>query len=421
MDFVESKKIFLLMKDILKMVDQKVINHGYRVAYIMSHMLHCKGGYEPYELADIALLATFHDIGAYKTDRDKDFLQYETKETAPHSIYGYLFFKYLSPQEERASAILSHHTDYNRLPANLKKEIRFLAACLNVAECVDLYHDSLKEQFNSRMFEGYKGTKLSEECLQLFYAAIEKHDILSKLRDDTYLKEMDELLEYMIFSNEEIKQYLGMLVYSLGFVEESIVVDTVTRICISQAIGSRMLLNNHQMEVLYYGAMLCDVGMLGVDKELIDAPRKLNPGEMKKLQSHVRLAERAMENSMSQEVVALISTHHERGDGSGYPRRIKDAQMNDLQRILQVADVMTALLNDRPWRKKKEKNEIMAILISEKETGRMSEQVVDTIIAFYEDIYQATREREEEVLSTYRKLLANYETVKKSFQQKAEK
>lgn len=415
MEFIESRDIFLLMKDILGLAERKVIDHGYRVAYMVASMLHCKGGYEPYELADIALLATLHDIGACKTDKGKDILDYEAGDTRPHSIYSYLFFKYLSPQKDRAMALLMHHINYDQLSAELSEEVRLLAACLNIAECADIYLNTLGERFQLFMFDRYRGRRLSDEGLQLLAEAVEKYDILRKLRDGTYLQEMEQLLEYMIFSNEEMDQYLEMLVYSLGFVNERMVLDTVTRICISRAIGNRMLLNSHQQEVLHYGALLCDVGMLGIDKEIVNAPRKLTFEETEKLKGHVKIAAQVMENYMSQEIVSLLYAHHERGDGSGYPERRIDAEMNDLQRILQVSDVMAALLNDRPWRKKKGREEIMTILLKEERTGRLNTRVVNTLLSFYDEICIAAKEEEAKVLATYRKLVASYKKIENSF------
>ncbi len=90
MEYIHSKDIFLLMRDTLKLVDRRAMDHGSRVAYYLYKMLECKGGYEKYELADFAFMASMHDIGAYKTDNPKDMLQYELRTSLPHSTYGYL-------------------------------------------------------------------------------------------------------------------------------------------------------------------------------------------------------------------------------------------------------------------------------------------------------------------------------------------
>ena len=95
-EYITSKNLFLLIRDTLKLIDRRLMDHGSRVSYIMYKMLQCKGGYEPFELADIVLLATLHDIGAYKTDNIGDMLRFETRDYLQHSVYGFLFIKYFA-------------------------------------------------------------------------------------------------------------------------------------------------------------------------------------------------------------------------------------------------------------------------------------------------------------------------------------
>ena len=77
MEYISSKNIFLLLRDTLKLIDRRPMDHGSRVGYLFCKMLECKGGYEQFELADFLMLATLHDIGAYKTDKMGDRLNYE--------------------------------------------------------------------------------------------------------------------------------------------------------------------------------------------------------------------------------------------------------------------------------------------------------------------------------------------------------
>ena len=97
MEYIRSKDIYLLMRDILKLINPTLMEHGSRVAYIVYKMLQEENRYEEFELADIVMVATMHDIGAYKTEKSRinDMLQYETRDSMAHSIYGSLFFKYL--------------------------------------------------------------------------------------------------------------------------------------------------------------------------------------------------------------------------------------------------------------------------------------------------------------------------------------
>lgn len=110
-EYVTSKNMCNLIYEMLRLMDKSMAHHGRRVSYIMSKMLECRGAYEKYEIADFMVLAMLHDIGAYKTDDVRKQLSYEAKNPIPHSIYGYLFIKYLSPLDEQSKMILYHHMD----------------------------------------------------------------------------------------------------------------------------------------------------------------------------------------------------------------------------------------------------------------------------------------------------------------------
>ena len=138
-EYITSKNLFYLICDTLKLMDESLIKHGTRVSYIMSKMLECKGGYEKFEIADFMLLGVLHDIGAYKTDDVRKQLTYEAKNPVPHSIYGYLFLKYLSPLEEQSKMILYHHVDTDKLQ-DVDYQYKPETEILKVAEIMDIWH-----------------------------------------------------------------------------------------------------------------------------------------------------------------------------------------------------------------------------------------------------------------------------------------
>ena len=72
MELIHSKDIYYVIRDVLKLLDPKIMNHGERTAYILYKMLSLESGLEMYQVAELALIATLHDIGAYKTDYQKD-------------------------------------------------------------------------------------------------------------------------------------------------------------------------------------------------------------------------------------------------------------------------------------------------------------------------------------------------------------
>ena len=147
MEYIKSKDIYLLMRDLLKLVHPRLMEHGSKVAYMVYLMLRERGRFEEFELADIVMLCTMHDIGAYMTEKGKisDMLRYESRDSMAHSIYGYLFFKYLSPVPDLAKVIMYHHMDYEQLQ-KVDYEYKQIAAYINIAEKMDIYSTSMGSQ-----------------------------------------------------------------------------------------------------------------------------------------------------------------------------------------------------------------------------------------------------------------------------------
>ena len=114
---------------------------------------------------------------------------------------------------------------------------------------------------------------------------------------------------------------------------------------------------------------------------------------------------------MAAEVVEIVAAHHERCDGSGYPRGLREAQMNVRQEIVQLADAVTALLDKRSYRAAFTEQEMLDIIRQDAEAGKYDKIIVKTFFDYYEEIMQHMKERLEEILATYRKLNRQYRQV----------
>ncbi|MCM1126825.1 MAG: HD domain-containing protein [Lachnospiraceae bacterium] len=417
MEYIHSKDIFRLMRDTLKMADSRVMDHGSRVAYYLFKMLEHRGGYEKFELADLVCLASLHDIGAYKTNNTKDLVGYEYKDPMPHSTYGYLIFKHLSPIPEYASVILYHHTNYSKL-AMLPFEHKEIAEFLNYAEKVDIFSQAMKDSFNMNMLQKQVGKVLAPRAHSLFEETVKDEDILNKVKSGAYLAELEEIIDYMIFTNEDKRKFLEMLMFCQGFRSEKSVLDTVTCMSIVEMLGNKMNLSEEEMEQLYYGSLLHDIGMLAIPREIIEAPRKLTDEEYDKVKTHVHLAEVVLTDHMAAGVVNLVAAHHERCDGSGYPRGLRGTQMTRDQEILQLADTITALLGNRAYRAAPmTEEEIVALIRAEAAGGKYNKTAANVFLKNYDEIIKKVKTRTDEILVTYRKLNQQYKQVSGKFKE----
>ncbi len=103
---------------------------------------------------------------------------------------------------------------------------------------------------------------------------------------------------------------------------------------------------------LAYGFRLHDIGMIGVSNVTLLKPGPLSPAEIDEIREHPWLGERIVAPVPALDGVArqVIACHHERWDGSGYPRGLRGAEIPVAARIFAVIDAFDAMVNDQPYR-----------------------------------------------------------------------
>lgn len=117
-------------------------------------------------------------------------------------------------------------------------------------------------------------------------------------------------------------------------------------------VGEELKLSATSRRHLAVGGLLHDIGKLSVPLTILNKPGKLTDDEFAAIQRHPQDGRRLLEElgGFPEPVRALVSDHHERLDGSGYPRGLTAMDMSIETRILAVCDVYDALVSDRVYR-----------------------------------------------------------------------
>ena len=120
---------------------------------------------------------------------------------------------------------------------------------------------------------------------------------------------------------------------------------------LSYAIAKKLEMNEERMKRVFYAAYLHDIGKIMISSEILAKPGQLSPGEFAVIREHVeRGYELTCDIALPWPVADIILQHHERLDGSGYPKGLKEAEIQLEARILAVADVIEAMTSHRPYR-----------------------------------------------------------------------
>ena len=181
--------------------------------------------------------------------------------------------------------------------------------------------------------------------------------VLSKKHATTATNLEEELINQ--FHNEDIisSDHLLEVVSSLAAAIDA--KDTYTKghsasvSRYSEALARAINLPNSEVERIKLGAMLHDVGKIGIPEQILRKPTALSDDEWQVMKQHPAIgADKVLKpNKSLHDLIPMVKYHHEHIDGSGYPYGLKGDDIPQSAKIVAIADAFHALISDRPYRK----------------------------------------------------------------------
>jgi putative two-component system response regulator len=157
---------------------------------------------------------------------------------------------------------------------------------------------------------------------------------------------------------------------------------------IAAFLGSRLGLDEKRVHLLRAAAPMHDIGKIAIAEEILRKPGPLNAAEREEMKRHTLVGHRILADSQSEllRLAATIAlTHHERFDGSGYPRGLSGEDIPIEGRIVSVADVFDALLSDRSYRPALAIEDALGVLAKGKGT-QFDPSVVDALLEHHAEV-----------------------------------
>jgi putative nucleotidyltransferase with HDIG domain len=267
--------------------------------------------------------------------------------------------------EETATAIhsLDEHWDGHGLPAGLRgEEIPLAARILCLAQTIEVFHSTggvhaaraVAKRRRGRWFDPSLVDAFLRFCGDReFWAALEAPDVsaweppdLALGGDDARLDRISEAFARVIDAKSPFTARHSQRVAE-----------------IADGIATVLDFDMNDRRILRRAGLLHDIGKLAISNRILDKPGKLSAEEFRSVQTHpvhtLRILERA---PCFAQLAELAANHHERLDGTGYPRSLGADALDLPMRVLAVADVYEALTADRPYRGPLPVEEALAII-----------------------------------------------------------
>jgi HD-GYP domain-containing protein (c-di-GMP phosphodiesterase class II) len=152
-------------------------------------------------------------------------------------------------------------------------------------------------------------------------------------------------------------------------------------------LGRHIGLGRDELEKLAVGCAMCDIGMTQLPPELLGQAENLTDEQMQIVRAHPKIGADTVSNSknVDYEILGIIENHHERMDGSGYPRGLEGATIPLHARIAGLVDTYDAMITPRPYANARTSHEATQELLDCKGTllqGALVEQFVQAIGLF---------------------------------------
>ena len=146
---------------------------------------------------------------------------------------------------------------------------------------------------------------------------------------------------------------------------------------LAMELGRKLALPSAMLQHLEIGGYLHDIGKIGIRDAVLLKPGELTEEQRAIIEEHPRIGLRILEPvDLPPEVIAFVGGHHERLNGSGYPRGLQQDEISLVARIAAVADIYDALTTDRPYRTALISREAFEAIAREADSGLLDGRVV---------------------------------------------
>jgi HD-GYP domain-containing protein (c-di-GMP phosphodiesterase class II) len=193
---------------------------------------------------------------------------------------------------------------------------------------------------------------------------------LSKKEEDQLNKLITDIINSTI-SNKNILNCLK----DVRVLEDELFFHLTNVAVLSLVVGKKLGYSKEALFELGIGAFLHDIGKIRISPEILNKPGKLSEEEFEEIKKHTIYGYEILSNmeGISESSARIAYLHHERCDGSGYPKGITKRYIDEYAKIVAIADVFDAMMNDRAYRasiKVKEVIEYMYTAFTENKMDR---------------------------------------------------
>jgi len=371
------------------MISPKLNDHQRQVAYI-AYGLAEELNYSENAKNELAIAGILHDIGGLSVQERLHILKFEVLNPHKHGKVGWLLLKDYQGFHTIAKIIKHHHVDWNEGKGRFHEgeEVCLSSHLIHLADRIstsimELETTAAKKKLIPKRLDRYRGNKFQSEMVDAFHRLSKKeyfwYDLESIGKGSNFYKQ-PYLKDYEL-NLPELLNISKLFVRIIDFRSRFTAVHSEGVAAVAKSMAKAMGMTEDEATKIEIAGYLHDIGKLTVPKEILEKPGSLTEEEFEIMKGHTYHSYILLDRVKGiEEINTYASMHHERPNGKGYPFKKHDRDMPLGAKIMAVADVYTAITENRPYRKGFEEKKAYQIMKTMGENQELDTKVIKTLL-----------------------------------------
>ena len=373
--------------------------HGKRVAY-MSTTIAKKIGWSKIQTSEILAMGMLHDCGVSSSDVHTHLVnELDWENSNVHCVRGYDLLTKVGLFHHYADVILYHHTHWDQFSLAADPAVRLAANMIYITDRIDAlraqigYDSDLKRQTIKETIQKYSGTMFAPEFVEAFLE-VSRSDLFwytmeSEISLYAYFDEWIEDGEEEIISFEQLIEIAEMFADIVDAKSYFTSEHTRNVAALASFLAQKYGLPLELRQTIELAGYFHDLGKLRVPDKILNKPGILTDEERSKINRHGYDSYMVLRKIKGFENISKIaSMHHETLDAKGYPYSYTADKIPIEVRILTIADIFQALVQNRPYRAGLDAEQAYQILKEMDHDGTIDSSVLDVLYKHMDECYQ---------------------------------
>jgi HD-GYP domain-containing protein (c-di-GMP phosphodiesterase class II) len=371
--YISLFDLIMSLSDAMDLISPAIVNHHKQVAYI-AYSIGEEMSLSTEEKNELILAGLSHDIGAFSLKERLSVMQFEIDGPHTHARLGSSMLRMFKPFSRMATLVKFHHVPWDsgagtefdgeevptgshllhladRVAVLIKKEQEILGQVKSIRDRIS---EESGKMFMPEAVDAFLELA-AKECFWLDTFSLSR-SISSLLQSSVRTGTIEMNLDCLISLS---KLFSEIIDFRSPFTATH---SSGVAAC-AESIAEFAGFSERECRMMRIAGYLHDMGKLAVPKEILEKPARLTAEEFNVIRSHTYHTYRTLETMGDLDIInTWASFHHERMDGTGYPFHLKGQDLSLGSRIMAVADVFTAITEDRPYRKGMDSSSTLKVL-----------------------------------------------------------